>query len=99
MFNKIIKWFQPLNMKVTVDGKEYKLWFTDCICHILWEVSVVDAETKKSIGTIEIKDRDIINKNVEMRAKKKIRKLLEDTKYEREQQEKRKEAMKYYFGV
>lgn len=100
---KFIKWiiaqFKPLTMNVTVDDKEYKLYFTDCIAHIEWDVNVIDIETKKNIGTIRIKDRDIVNQNVEMRAKQKIRKLLENTKYEREWNRKRKEAFKHYFRV
>lgn len=93
IIKKIIKYFSPLTMELEVDGKKYKLVFTDCI-GTLWTVRVKDLDLNKTIGCIYIYDEIIINRKLESEAAWKIRKVIQDNEIET----RRKESMKYYFG-
>ena len=99
IIKKIIKWFSPPTMELEVDGKRYKLVFTDCFgFNMIWNVKVKDLSTNKTIDYIDIPDKSIVNRTVEVEATKEIEKHIELNKSAEEEKTKRKESMKYYFG-
>lgn len=97
IIKKIIKWFSPPTMEMEVDGKRYKLVFTDRL-GCIWDVKVTDLETKKYLGKIECDDYWITQRLLEDKVPQLIRNLVKMNNTSNERENKRKESMKYYFG-
>ena len=97
VIKKIIKWFSPPTMEIEVDGKRYKLVFSDKL-GCLWEVKVTDLETKKYLGKINCDDYWIVHKLLENKVPQLIRELIIAHNSRVERETRRKESMRYYFG-
>ena len=100
IIKKIIKYFSPLTMELEVDGKRYRLTFVERhVFDTMWLVRVKDLSTNKAIGYIDIADKCIADRVVESAATRGIEKLIRENELEKENETRRKESMKYYFGV